>query len=173
MNATLGLLAAGPAAGAAVLAFQDAPRAGRAADRGEALVEQRMPRQLEILERLIDLRLAPARQRIDLDLAIADFGDRQRRALLGLEALAAGEPGVELLQRGVERQHLAQVAAAVRLLRPQIARRVFAREVGRARLQRTRVGEAEAVDQDIAIGESLEEVLAGLEEQHRRRLVDL
>src|SRR4029453_9738682 len=111
MNAALGLLAAGPAAGAAVLAFQDAPRAGRAADRGEALVEQRMPRQPEVLERPVDLRFAPAGQRVDLDLAVADFGDRQSGALLGLVALAAGEPGVEIFHRGIERQHLAQVAA--------------------------------------------------------------
>src|SRR5262245_8756181 len=132
-----------------------------------------MARQAEILESLVDLLLAPMRKRIDLDAATGDLGDRQGGATGSLVALAAGDPGIELAQCLAERNDLAQMAAAVGLLRPQIALRILARQVGWVGLQRARVGETEAVDQDIAIGEGLEEVLAGLEEQDRRRLIDL
>jgi hypothetical protein len=65
------------------------------------------------------------------------------------------------------------MAAAVRVLGPQIAGLILAREIRGGRFERARVGEAEAVDQDVAVGEGLEEVLAGFEEQHRGCLVDL
>jgi hypothetical protein len=89
-----------------------------------------------------------------------------------LEPLAAGDPGVEAVQRPLERQHLAQRAAAIGIAPPKVAGAVFAGEVLGERHHRAQVGQAERGREPVAVGQGFGEILAGLEKDHRQVAVD-
>ena len=110
VDAALGLFLAAPAAGARVFARRDAVGARHAADREEAVGLQRVARQVVALEVGVEVGLLPVGQRIDLDPAVVavDLDPLQLRPRAALEALAAGDPGVEALERALQRLDLAE-----------------------------------------------------------------
>ena len=118
----------------------------------------------------------PIDQRVDLEPPLrvrrVDFEARQIGAGRGLERLAPGKARIVTGKRAFERAHLAQIAAAVRIVGPSEAGLV-------ARLQLFQIGveideiEAEPLCQFVAIGQRFGEVLAGIEEQHRHACIDL
>src|SRR5215213_10492272 len=67
VDAALGLVAAGPATGAGVLARCDGAGAGRAADGAVAHLEQRVDRDLVLGDVGVDDVLRPGGERVDLD----------------------------------------------------------------------------------------------------------
>src|SRR5215831_6251785 len=67
MNAALGLAGPGPAPAARIGAGLDPARAGRAADRGIAVVDQRVDQHAVGGDVVVDLFLRPADDRVDLD----------------------------------------------------------------------------------------------------------
>src|SRR5205814_2356908 len=103
-----------PAAGARLLARRDGARAGSAADRGVSALIQRVRGNVVLAHVVPDLFLGPLCQRVELDdgvvvvvdLDLADVGARGP-----LVAAQARDPGVEALEVGRERLHLAYVAA--------------------------------------------------------------
>src|SRR5580692_8377028 len=105
-----------PAAGARVLAGLDGARAGRAADRGEALVVQRVDGDAVGLRVGAHLLHRPADERVHLrhaavrgvDLDLGALGARH-----GLLAAQAREPRVQVGERAAERLDLADAAALV------------------------------------------------------------
>src|SRR6267142_1128186 len=131
-----------------------------------------MLRQAIALEGGLDIRRVPARERIELDLAGRSFGKGQRAALAAMITLASGDPGIEAAQGTLERAHLAKRAAAIGIARPEIAIRIFGGDLGRVGFDRAQIGQAEALAQDVAIGEGGVEMLAGLEKDHRYRWID-
>src|SRR5579871_3127782 len=118
VQAALGLVEAGPA----TFATLAGPRAGRAADRGVAPVVQRVIRQVVGEDVAPEVLLGPVRQRVDLpDPALLVAFDL-RRGGSGRRLLAAnaGDPGIDALERALERVHLGLAAAA--LERPRLVR---------------------------------------------------
>src|SRR5579863_5531886 len=105
-----------PAAGARVLAGLDRAGAGRAADRREALVVQRVHRHAVLLGVGAHLLHGPGDEGVYLrdpvvrgvDLDLGALGARHR-----LPAAQAREPGVEVGERAAERLHLSDAAALV------------------------------------------------------------
>src|SRR3712207_713965 len=71
VDAALGLAGAGPAAAACVLAGRDPSGARKAADRGVAVVLQRVDQDAVLEDVPLDLLVAPPGQRRHLDLALA------------------------------------------------------------------------------------------------------
>src|SRR5258706_15283688 len=98
MYAAFGLLRTRPAAGAHVgVLLSHGGGAGPAADRGEAVGDQRVGRQVMFGGVGVKLGLGPVGERVELQLAIVLLDYRQADAVAPMEALAAGEPGVEAL----------------------------------------------------------------------------
>ena len=162
-----------PAAGALVLAGPDGARAGQAADRGKALGDQGMARQAGFRDVVEHFARAPADQRIDLDPLAFRFEQRQVRARRALEAFAAGDPRVIAVHRLGKRADLADVAAAVGIAGEQEFLRVLRGQNVGVRGRRDHIRELQGLAERVAIGQRLGEMLAGVDEDHRRRGVDL
>src|SRR5919201_3998681 len=121
VDAALELVRAGPAAGPLVLAADDRARARHAADRGIALVVQR------VVGNLVDVEVGLNALRVPVDdvLHLPDVVPFRPLELLrvrardGLLAADAGDPRVVRLQRTLERLDLADGAAPVRLRLPE------------------------------------------------------
>ena len=94
-------------------------------------------------------------------------------ARLRLEALAAGDGRGESGHRAAEGHDFAEMAAGIGIAAPQRAFGVVALAVVRMRPDGADIGEAEHVLQPVAIAQRLAEQLAGVEEQHRSRRIDL
>src|SRR5919201_1684291 len=126
VDAAFELVGAGPAARALVLARTDGTGTRDAADRRVAGVVQRVVRDLvDVDVRLHTLRV-PVDERLDLPDAEALgpldlLSVRPRGALLAPDA---GDPRVVACERALERLHLADVTAAVRVTLPQPLRRI-------------------------------------------------
>src|SRR5882757_270335 len=103
-----------PASGAQVLALLRRPGARRAADRGVALVVERVVRKLVLLHVVPHVFLRPLGERVELhdrpvvvvDLDLADVAARRP-----LVAAQAGDPRVEAGEVLLQRQDLAHLAA--------------------------------------------------------------
>src|SRR5512138_18490 len=108
MNAALGLVAAGPAAGARA-GLVAARGAGRAADRRIALDAQRVARQAALDEGARQRGGVPGCEGIHLDARIGGL-EKAEVVPAALEALAAVDPGAEAGERPLQRQHLAKPA---------------------------------------------------------------
>src|SRR5262245_22350678 len=111
MDAALGLVRAGPAAGAVVLAGGDGPRAGPAADAGITPVVERVVGDLVLHDEAPDILLGPRRERIELDeaeLAVA-LDDGGVRPVWGLVAPDGADPCVEADEGLLERDDFADV----------------------------------------------------------------
>ena len=93
--------------------------------------------------------------------------------IVALETLTPGDPGVKSFHRLGEGANLADIAAAVRIAHEQKFLRVLLRHGLRLRLGDDDVGQSQTRDEVVAIGERLGEVLAGVDEDHGRRRVDL
>src|SRR5512146_1293586 len=117
MNTALRLAGAGPAPAARVRAFLDAARAGRAADGRIAVVDQGVHQDALLGDEVVHLLLRPADDRVDLDHLppVVPLHDLGLAAVARLVPAHAGDPGVVVLQRPLERLDLAQVAAQVRV----------------------------------------------------------
>src|SRR5579859_118664 len=115
MNAALGLARAGPAPAARVGSGLDAERAGRAADRGVAVVDQRVDQHAVGGDVVVDLLLGPADDRVDLDHLppVVPLDHLGLAPVAGLVPADAGDPRVVVGQGPLERLDLAQVAAQV------------------------------------------------------------
>ena len=96
--------------------------AGRAADRGVALVVQRVVGQVALVDALPEVALGPVGERVVLPhrALVVELDELRVGARGGLLAADAGDPGVGALQRALERRDLG-VAAAVRRARPRQA----------------------------------------------------
>jgi hypothetical protein len=131
-----------------------------------------MARQVGLADIVEHLPGAPADQRIDLHPVAFGLEQGQRRARRALKALAAGDPGVEAFHCGGQRPNLADLAASVGVARKQPLLRVFLGDGLGLRLGVDHVGQAEQRAEFVAIGERLREMLAGVDEDDWRRLVD-
>src|SRR5205807_7912805 len=111
----LGFARPRPPAAARVGPGLDAQGAGRAADRGVAVVDERVHEHALGGDEVIHLLLRPADDRVDLDHLppVIPLHDLALAALAGLVPANAGDPGVVVLERPLQGLHLAQVAAQV------------------------------------------------------------
>src|SRR5690242_11443515 len=110
MQPALGLRGAAPAAGALVgFAFGDGAGAGPAADAGEALVVERVVRDVLVENPLPDVFLRPIRQRADLHEVelLVPLDDRRPSAVGALVATDAAHPGMVFGRRVAQHLHLA------------------------------------------------------------------
>jgi len=121
----------------------------------------------------LELGLAPVGERIELHLAVGRLDHRQAQAVAAMEALAAGDPGVEAAQGAVQRQHLADVAAGVDARAPQVRLGVLGRQIGIGRTQVAHIGQSEPSGQGLAVVQRLAKQHARVEEQHRDAPRDL
>ena len=87
--------------------------------------------------------------------------------------LRAGDPGVKSFHGLGEGTDLADIAAAVRIAHEQKFLRILLRHGLGLRLGHDDVGQSQSGNKVVAIGERLGEVLAGVDEDHGRRRVDL
>src|SRR5260370_9615598 len=172
VNAAFGLAPSAPAAGALVLAGLYPAGAWQAADGGEALGDQRMTREAGFGDVVQHVACAPADERIDLYPLALGLEQRQARPRRALEALAALDPRVVALNRLGERSDLANLATPVRVAGEEKLLRVLARDRLGARLNRGDIGQAKRLAKHVAIGERFREMLAGVDENDRRRRVD-
>ena len=119
MEAALGLVTVKPATRAGILSGRDRAGRRRAADRDVADVVERVTRQLVLRDVVVDVVIGPRDERVDLDDAFGGVvgDDRRVGALGGVDALQAGDPRRLARQRLVERDDLAQLAAAGRAAR--------------------------------------------------------
>src|SRR4029077_16363073 len=101
MDAAFGLARAGPASAARVGTGLDAERAGRAADRGVAVVDQRVDQHAVGGDVVVDLLLGPADDRVDLDHLppVVPLDHLGLAAVAGLVPAHAGDPRVIVGQR--------------------------------------------------------------------------
>ena len=94
------------------------------------------------------------------------------RALAALEALAAGDPGVEAGKRARQRRDLADRAALVGIAQPQAGIGVVRRQHGRIGPRDAHVGQPEQRDDLVAVAVRRAEDLAGVDEDDRDRRID-
>ena len=114
---------------------------------GIALGDQRMLGQAMLGGVRLQPLGRPAGQRVDLDAAAVRLEQTEFGAHGVLEALAAGEPGIETAERTIERLGLADLAAEVRVGHPQRAMRVFRQQPLRIGGDVAHIGESEVIDQ--------------------------
>src|SRR5438552_12814755 len=121
VNAALELLRAGPASRPLVLTRFDRTRARDATDGRIAHIVQRVVRNLVHVDVRLHALRVPVDDRLDLPdvVALAPLDALRVRARERLLAADAADPGVEGLERALERLDLANVAAAVRIALPQ------------------------------------------------------
>src|SRR5437868_5083753 len=122
VNPALDLVRVGPASRALVLVAAHRPRARDAADGRVARVVQRVVRDLVDVDVRVHALRVPVDERLDLPdvVALAELDALRVLAREALLAADAGDPRVEILQRALERLHLAHVAAAVGVRLPQV-----------------------------------------------------
>src|SRR5690242_4745834 len=168
MNTALRLAGAGPAAAARVRALLDAARAGGAADGRVAVVDQGVHQDALLGDEVVHLLLRPADDRVDLDHLppVVPLDDLGLAAVAGLVPAHAGDPGVVVLQRPLERLDLAQVAAQVRVAAEQPRA-----ERGVLLLDGARRGDVDQLDRvhrfhRVPGPDGLGEVVASVEEDH-------
>src|SRR3954447_26765234 len=121
VDAALELVRAGPASRALVLAAEDGTGARNAADRGVALIVQRVVRDLVDVDVGLHALRVPVDERLNLPdvVALRPLDLLRMRARRGLLATDARHPRVVGRERALERLDLADVAAAVRLALPE------------------------------------------------------
>src|SRR5262249_17851908 len=110
-----------PAARAARRACRHRARTRRAADRGVALVVERVIRDVAVADVVPDLVLRPFGERVELHdraVVVVDLDLADVRAARPLVAAEAGDPCVEAVEVLRQRPHLAHVAAE----EPEVAR---------------------------------------------------
>ena len=90
----------------------------------------------------------------------------------GLEALAAGHPGVEAAERALQRRGLAEGAAPLRIPRRARAVRIETGDLFGGRPDAAHVPQTEMSLEAIAVSQRLDEMAAGIDEQDRRRRID-
>src|SRR5207253_10313954 len=122
VDSAFDLVGVTPAAGPLVLVLDHRPRARHAADRRVADVVQRVVRDLVDMDVGVDPPRVPVDERLDLPdaVALAPLGPLRVGTRQALLAPDSGDPGGERPQRRLERLHLADVAAAVRIAFPEI-----------------------------------------------------
>ena len=175
VDPALGLVGAGPATAAGVIAGGDASRARPAPDAGVVVVDERVDEHAVVGDVGLDLLVAPARERGDLDLALAGVPADHGRddAVVGLRATEPGRPGVVPRQRVGQWLDLAQLAAQVGigLVEVLAVRRVL---LGDALLglDGDQVDRQRGLD-GVARADGLDEVVAGVEEHHVQAGSDL
>src|SRR3954470_19045977 len=122
VQTALGLLHARPAARAGVLAGARLPGAVGAADRGIALIVERVVGNVVLADVIPDLLLRPVRERIELPepeaLVPGEFGGLG--AGLRVRAADSGDPEVDGGERRAHRLDLADPAAGVRVTAPEL-----------------------------------------------------
>src|SRR6185437_13850585 len=101
--------------------------------------------------------------------AFEEFEGFHLRARIGLETLAACDLGREAFERAFERDHLAEIAAGVGALRPQLAVGILCCAVGGMRADGSHIDKTQFVLQAVAITKGFAEQFAGVEEDHRLR----
>ena len=157
-----------PAARPGVVAGCDPRRAGLAADRGVAVGDQEVHRHLVgagVVEQVVE---APRRHRVDLHQAVALVPDHERRvgAGRGLVAAHAGEPHLVAAERVLQGRHLAagaaQAGVAVVQLRAELGI-LLGDGLLRQHVDDPHVERARDL---VARDPGLEEVVAGVEEEH-------
>ena len=168
VDAAFGLARPGPAPAARVGPGLDPDRAGRAADRRVAVVDQRVDQHAVDRDVVVDLLLGPADDRVDLDHLppVVPLHDLGLAAVAGLVPAHAGDPRVVVGQRPLQRLDLAQVAAQVR-----VAPVESGAELGvllRDGARRGDVDQANRVHDRHGVpgADRLGEVVAGIEENH-------
>lgn len=164
-------MASRPASSARIFALIDGTRAGPAADGAIALLDQRMARQVVLVQPGLDVVGVPVGQRIDPQHPVQHLERFQLRPRRGLIAFAPGDDGVEPGRRPRQGSDLAQVAAGVGIRLPKVVAGVQRRLLARIRRDQPHVGQAQGLGQLGAIGQGLEEMLARLQEDHRHVLV--
>src|SRR3569623_1387929 len=115
VDAALGLAGPGPPPAARVLARCDPLGAGPAADGRVAVVLEGVAEDAVLSDVALDLLVAPAGERGDLDLLLllVPPNDRGDHAVMRLGPAEAGRPRVVPGERVPQRRHLAQRAAQV------------------------------------------------------------
>src|SRR5581483_3017601 len=121
MYAAFALFGTRPAAGPDVAPLLHRAGAGPAADRGKAVGDERMLRQVVLGGVAVEVGLSPIGERVELDAPVRLFHHGQAQPIAAVEALAAGDPGRETLERQVERDHLADMAAGVGVAFPEVS----------------------------------------------------
>ena len=173
MDAAFGFLAPAPASGARILAGRNRPGAGRTADRRIAARHQRVPGQVVRVDVIRQPRCVPTGKRVHLDPGAVGLEQVQRRALAALAALAAGDPAVEPVQRGLQRLGLAQGAAGVGFGQMQHAVRVMGEQGFSGRANDPHVLQIQRLGHVALIGHRFGEQHHRVHEQHRRIRVAL
>lgn len=104
-----------PAPGPDILARADGPRTGIAPDRRIAAIVQRVVGHATAADVAPDIRLRPVRQRVELDQPVrgVEFAGRKLRPRDRLLAAQTGQPGIAIAQRLLQRNDLADMAAAL------------------------------------------------------------
>src|SRR6266404_2483281 len=122
VNPALDLVRVGPAPRALVLLTAHRPRTRDAPDGRVARVVERVVRDLVHEDVRVDALRVPVDERLDLPhvVALAELDALRVLAREALLAADAGDPRVVVLQRALERLHLAHVAAAVGVRLPQV-----------------------------------------------------
>src|SRR5690348_15439547 len=122
VNPALDLVRVGPAPCALVLVAAHGPRARDAPDGRVTGVVQRVVRDLVHVDVRVDALCVPVDEGLDLPhvVALAELDPLRVLAREALLAADAGDPGVEVLERALERLHLAHVTAAVGIRLPEI-----------------------------------------------------
>src|SRR2546421_10095056 len=115
MDAALRLAGPGPPAAARVGTSLDADRAGGAADRRVAVVDQRVHQHALLGDEVVYLLLRPADDRVDLDHLppVVPLDHLGLAAVVRFVPAHAGDPGVVVGQRPLQRLDLSPVAAPV------------------------------------------------------------
>ena len=168
VDAALALGGAGPAAAARVCSLGHPGGAGAAADRRVAVIDKRVDEDVIGDDVVVDLLLGPLDDRVDLDhlapgIPLDDLGVAAGLCLL---AAHSGEPRVVGAEGLLERHHLAQVAAEVRITAVQ-ARAKLGVLLGH-RGGRRHVDDVHGIDGGHGVpgAHGLREVVAGVQEQH-------
>src|SRR5215203_1793938 len=122
MQPALGLVEAGPAAGAIILAGARLPGAVGAADRGVALIVERVVGDVVLREVGPNLLLRPVGERVQLPEPEALVPGELRRlsAGLGIRAANARDPEIHRGERRAHRLDLANPAAGIRVAAPEL-----------------------------------------------------
>ena len=122
VDPALGLFETRPAAGARRAARPDRLGAVGAADRGVALIVQRVVREVVLMDVVPDVALGPVRERVQLPEpeALVPAELRGLGATAGVLAADAGDPAVDGRERPAHRLDLAHAAAGVGVALPEL-----------------------------------------------------
>src|SRR5579883_3019888 len=144
-----------------------------ASDRKIIFGNKRMTRQVERIKVVRNLLCRPMCERIDLDAAALGIEQSEHLARAALESFAASDPGVITFEGFRQGQDLADLAAAVRIARPQKISRVFHRKQRGFWLESDDICKTKKRHELVPIGKGFLEQELRIDEQNRHRLVDL